>query len=359
MSDRQFTATPAVRGDDPLLIALLGPPGAGKTKSALRMAEGIKSVRGGDIVLIDTEGGRAKKYADAHQFLHVPFDPPFRPADFLVAIKQQIARKPACIIVDSGSDEHAGEGGYLSWHDEQVGKVGGNEWAAWAKPSASRTALTTGLLRIKVPMIWCFRAKEKTAQKVNDRGRKEVINIGYQPIAPAEIIHTMDLTCILPAKANGVPVWHSDKIGEDFVLKLPEFLRPLIVEGAQLDERLGAALERWRQGGRMQNEPQTKGAANAAQNTPTGQQPAAEASGAEGGPAASQPASAAPGRKIGDVADEILNAIRDAGTLDEITAAQTKYAKEIAFISPRNETLANEIAEALAYRADQIAGRAP
>jgi hypothetical protein len=36
--------------------------------SALTMAEGMRSVAGGDPVLIDTEGGRSKKYADLFGF---------------------------------------------------------------------------------------------------------------------------------------------------------------------------------------------------------------------------------------------------------------------------------------------------
>lgn len=257
MSERKFESHEAVRGDDPLLIALMGPPGGGKSYSALRLAKGMQSVSGGDIEVIDTEN-RMRKYADYFKFRITPFNPPFKSEDFWTAIKQAAARKPAAIVVDSLSDEHEGDGGYLAWHDQMVEKMGGNEWAAWAKPAASRRILTTNLLRLKIPLIACFRAREKTKQAVNDRGKKEVINIGYQPVAPAEIVHTMDLTCILPPKANGVPVWKSDKIGEDFVLKMPEYLRALIRDGAQIDEEFGAALETWRRGGKMQNEPQIK-----------------------------------------------------------------------------------------------------
>lgn len=55
---RTFEARPAVREEEPLLIGIIGPPGGGKTLSGLKIARGIQSVRGGDIVVIDTEGGR-------------------------------------------------------------------------------------------------------------------------------------------------------------------------------------------------------------------------------------------------------------------------------------------------------------
>ena len=64
---RTFEIKAAVRERVPLLIGLMGPPGAGKTYSGLLLAEGMKKVGGGDPVVIDTEGGRSKKYADRVQ----------------------------------------------------------------------------------------------------------------------------------------------------------------------------------------------------------------------------------------------------------------------------------------------------
>jgi hypothetical protein len=235
----RFQATPAVRSEEPLLIGIIGPPGGGKSLSSLKLAKGIQSVRGGDIVLIDTEGGRSRKYYDLIPFNIVEL-PNARSDVFLEAITAQLPNNPAAIIVDSMSDEHDQ---YLAWHDEMVPKMGGNEWAAWAKPSAARKKLITGILKIKTPLIFTFRAKEKTKQD----GRK-VVNIGWQPVAPLEIVHTLDLTCILPPRADGVPVWRSDKIGEDFVIKLPNYLAPFIQDGKPLSEDMGAAFARWAKG---------------------------------------------------------------------------------------------------------------
>jgi len=239
----RFEAKPATRSEEPLLLGMIGPPGGGKTLSALKLAKGIQSVRGGDIVVIDTEGGRSRKYNDLIPFNIVEL-PAGRSDDFLAAIQAQLASAPAAIIVDSMSDEHEA---YLEWHDEMVPKMGNNEWAAWAKPKAARKKLISGILKIKVPLIFTFRAREKTKQDMVN-GRKAVVNIGWQPVAPLEIVHTLDLTCILPPRADGVPVWHSEKIGEDFIIKLPNYLKPYIDEGAPLSEKMGAAFARWAKG---------------------------------------------------------------------------------------------------------------
>lgn len=236
-----YQAQPAVRSEEPLLIGLVGPPGGGKTLSSLRLGKGIQSVRGGDIILLDSEGGRAKKYGDQIPFKIVELPTTARSDVFLAAINAQLPANPAAIIVDSLSDEHEA---YLAWHDEMVPSMGGNEWAAWAKPAAARKKLISGILKIKTPLIFTFRAKEKTKQD----GRK-VINIGWQPVAPLEIVHTLDLTCLLPPRANGVPVWTSEKIGEDFILKLPNYLAPYIEQGKPLNEDMGAAFATWAMGG--------------------------------------------------------------------------------------------------------------
>jgi hypothetical protein len=166
-------AQPATRSEEPLLLGMIGPPGGGKTLSALKLAKGMQEVRGGDIIVIDTEGGRARKYNDMIPFKIVEMAPTANSDDFLDAIRAQLPLKPAAIIVDSMSDEHEA---YLEWHDEMVPKMGNNEWAAWAKPKAARKKLISGILKIKTPLIFTFRAREKTKQDPNANGKK-VINI--------------------------------------------------------------------------------------------------------------------------------------------------------------------------------------
>jgi hypothetical protein len=246
MEQRNYAAIPATRSEEPLLLGMIGPPGGGKTLSALKLAKGIQSVRGGDIVVIDTEGGRSRKYNDLIPFNIVELTGG-RSNDFLDAIRAQLPAMPAAVVVDSMSDEHEA---YLEWHDEEVPNFGGNEWAAWSKPKAARKKLISAILKIKTPLIFTFRAREKTKQNPDPRAKRneKIINIGWQPVAPLEIVHTLDLTCILPPRADGVPVWHSDKIGEDFIIKLPNYLAPYIDQGKPLSEQMGAAFARWAKG---------------------------------------------------------------------------------------------------------------
>lgn len=256
-------------GPFPLLIGLQGPPGSGKTMSALRLARGIQSVRPGPIRVIDTEAGRSAAYRADVEFGLVRLDPPYRPTRFLAAIHELIRLDaPACIIVDSLSDSWEGEGGVLEWHEEEINRRLGKDkdvWArreamsmaAWIIPKADQNRLVGGMLRITTPIIVTYRAREKT-RPVRDpqTGKTVPTKLGYVAIAPAEICHAMTAMCLLPPHAEGRPIWKSEEVGQDFLLKRPNYLAAMLTE-AQLDEATGAALARWAQGSAAQSQATT------------------------------------------------------------------------------------------------------
>jgi len=258
---RGFEVNPPDDGSEPLCFGIGGPPGSGKTVSALRIANGMSRVRGGKPAVIDTEAGRARKYhvsrnPNGFDFDYIQFSPPFVPAHFLDAINQALRLNPSAIIVDNGSDEHEGPGGVLEWHDINVPKMGGNEWAAWNEPKASRRILTAGVQQIKTPIIMTFRARPKTTTKP---GSKTPVALGYVPIAGDELLGIMDLFCLLPPRSNGVATWSSDKAGEDFAIKLPFYLAPFVQQGSPLSEDVGEALARWQMGKSAPAAPQSNG----------------------------------------------------------------------------------------------------
>lgn len=242
---RNWEAKKAEPGESPIMIGLIGPPGGGKTWSALRLARGMQRARSGRIILIDTECERSRKYARDFDFDRVDFEPPFGSKTFLEAVRYQLKSKPAAIIVDTMSDEHDGDGGYMKTHDAEVPRSNGNKWAAWNVPQGDRDELVRGLQRVRVPLLLCFRAKEKTKQIDGRNGKKIVVPLGWQPVTGPRILHGLDLACILPPRSDGVPVWQSDKVGEDFIIKLPDYLKPYIRDKQQLSEDLGHAIAMW------------------------------------------------------------------------------------------------------------------
>lgn len=252
MSSRTFEAKPARRERTPLIVGIVSPSGAGKTKSALRLADGFARVVPGPVVVVDTEAGRAKHHSDVHKFLHIDMAPPFGPADHVAAWREALRHNPSTIIQDSMSHEWEGPGGILEMHEEQLQKKAGddqgkrdrNNMAAWIKPKAEHNKMKQFILQQRVNWIFCFRAKEKIKPV---RGG-EPIDLGWQALGAEDLIYEMLLKVLLFPGAEGKPTWRSDKMGEQALMKLPGWFRDLFAQPRQLDEDIGEQLARWAAG---------------------------------------------------------------------------------------------------------------
>lgn len=248
-----FVFREAVREAVPLLIGLVGPTFTGKTKSALRLSEGIQRVRGGKIVGLDTEANRMKHYAKEHKFLHCQFTPPFgsdRYTEALLAATEKA--EGGVVIVDSMSHEHEGQGGYLEYHEDEVKRLmrdGGfrNEFAAqipaWNKPVARRRRLINTILQIDCAFVFCFRAKEK----LKIQKGKDPVQLGWQAIAGEEFSFEMTVRCLLQPGAGGVPDWSEDAMRLGVPKRNSEHAA-LMTDGKPLDEATGELLARWAAG---------------------------------------------------------------------------------------------------------------
>ena len=176
-----FQFKKAIRENVNLLIGLAGGTGSGKTYTAMRLATGISA--GKPFCVIDTEAGRAKHYADQFNFDHGDLHPPFRPDNYANAIKAADEAGYPVIIVDSVSHEHAGEGGLLDWHDEELTRMAGDDWkkreacnmAAWIKPKSEHKKMVQRLLQIRAHLILCFRAEEKIEMIKGDDGKMKIV----------------------------------------------------------------------------------------------------------------------------------------------------------------------------------------
>jgi hypothetical protein len=86
-------------------------------------------------------------------------------------------------------------------------------------------------------LIFASRAREKTNQEPGDR----------QHVAPLAIVHALDPTCIPPPRADGVPVWGSDRVGETLHVGDAEAVRSKIdcsPRNSQYPSRALIALQR-------------------------------------------------------------------------------------------------------------------
>lgn len=243
MSD--FQAVPATRQSVPILLGLFGPSGCGKTFSALRLAEGIRRVHGGETFVIDTENRRSLQYADAFQFKHVPFNEPFSSARYLEALRYCIGEGASTIVVDSGSHEWDGEGGVLDMKEQFLNQFDErqrdrNNARAWNHAKGPHKKLLTFVERSPVHMIWTFQAKDAT-----DWSKSKPEKLGWVPVTGDRFLYRFQAAAYLPPLSEGKPNWNPRLPGEMEMVKCPGWAKPILQSNPQLCEDIGERLARW------------------------------------------------------------------------------------------------------------------
>lgn len=253
---------PAVRENVPLLIGLVGGTGSGKTYTAMRLASGM--AEGKKFAVIDTENGRARHYADMFKFDCGDLGEPFKPTNYLEAIKQADKAGYSVIVVDSASHMWSGDGGVLDWQEAELTRMAGDNYqkresckmASWIKPKADQKDFTGGILRVKAHLILCFRAEPKVEMVKNSEGKMVVQEKhsltglhGWIPICDKNLPFELTTSLLFTADRPGIPQ----------PIKLQEQHRALFSLDRQVNEESGRLIAEWARGGVKvsQSEPPT------------------------------------------------------------------------------------------------------
>jgi hypothetical protein len=182
-----FPIKKATRQNVKPLIAIYAESGCGKTMSALLMARGIAGPNG-KIILADSESGRGSLYADVIPGGYETFDlcAPFSPQRYIDAIDVMEEAGADVGIIDSGSHEWEGIGGVLEMagdNEERTKKAGLHNWK---QPKLEHARFVQRLLRTKMPVIVCLRAKHKSRQTKNAQGKTEIVKDDFASPIQAE-----------------------------------------------------------------------------------------------------------------------------------------------------------------------------
>jgi len=246
-----FQFKPAIRENVGLIIGLAGGTGSGKTYSAMRLASGIAGDK--PFVVLDTEAGRAKHYADQFNFHHGDLHPPFRPETYIEAIMAADKAGYPVIVVDSMSHVWSGDGGVLDWQEEELQRMSGGDWqkaervkmASWIKPKVSHKKMVQRLLQVRAHLILCFRAEEKV-EMVKKDGKTVIVPRegptglnGWLPVCEKTLPFELTASFLLLADNAGVP----------HPIKLQEQHKALFPQGKFIDEDAGRRIAQWAAGG--------------------------------------------------------------------------------------------------------------
>ncbi|WP_224275755.1 AAA family ATPase [Streptomyces sp. LS1784] len=236
-----FSFQPATREQAKARIALQGPGGSGKTKSALRIAEGL--AQGGTIGMVDTERGSALKYAPVpgrpdlggHEFGHLPLAV-CSPENLMAVVAAAEQARVAVLIIDSWSHFWAGKGGLLARVEQESKKPGhfGGSYTAWAPVNELEQNMLDALLGFPGHVIVTMRTKndyEMDGKKVTKIGVKTVQREGaeYEVDVVIDMVEgTGTVTKTRYEPLNGLTVHHpGEELAETILEQLGAGVDPV------------------------------------------------------------------------------------------------------------------------------------
>jgi hypothetical protein len=182
-----------------LRMALIGVAGAGKTYTALSIAQNL----GDKVAVIDTERGSASKYSDSFDFDVLELET-FSPQNYVEAIQAAEEAGYDVLIIDSLTHAWSGKGGAL----EQVDKIAkrsqsGNTFGAWRDVTPQHNMLVEGIINARMHVIATMRAKTEYVQEKDQKtGRVTVRKVGLAPVQRDGLEYEFDVVADLDQDNN-------------------------------------------------------------------------------------------------------------------------------------------------------------
>lgn len=181
-----------------LRLALSGPAGSGKTRSALEISRHLTpDLR---IAVVDTEQGSASKYADVGglDFDVMEIRGNYHPKQVATAIADAAAGGYGVVIFDSLTHFWNGPGGFLQLVDDEVARMkarGGkpDSFAAWKVVDPIYKQMVQDLLNAPIHVIVTLRAKTEYEKTDNGKGGTKIQKVGMAPEIRDTFQYEMDV----------------------------------------------------------------------------------------------------------------------------------------------------------------------
>lgn len=191
----------ATRKQLKLRLALVGPTGSGKTKTALLLA----AVFGKRIAVVDTENRSASKYVGEPgipEFDVLELDS-YAPQNYVDAIKEAEREGYEVIIVDGVTQAWSGKDGALEMVDKAAKRSqSGNSFTAWRDVTPHHNNLVEALVQCKAHLITTMRAKMEYVLDEDSRGKKTPRKIGMAPVQREGLEYEFDVVGDMDVQHN-------------------------------------------------------------------------------------------------------------------------------------------------------------
>jgi hypothetical protein len=205
-----------------VIVAMVGGSSGGKTYSAILLGRGLVGPQG-KLALLDTESGRGRIYSNIADYDYAELSSPFSPERYIEAIKDAEEAGYDALIIDSLSHEWNALGGVLEIADSGKTKDGRalTGLIKWAQPKARHGRFIQAILKSRMHLILCLRAKEKLKQVKID-GKEEIVSDGWVSVQDKNFIFEVTVQLFLPnndPRRLGIP--RLDKCPEDLLAAFP------------------------------------------------------------------------------------------------------------------------------------------
>jgi nucleoside-triphosphatase THEP1 len=188
-----------------LKLALAGPPGSGKSYSALSIASYLSEKR---IAVIDAEMGSASKYAHLFDFdvNEITLDDngrdvlkPYSPQRYMEAIKSAYeSGEYDVLIIDGITPEWNDAGGCLQWVD-QITK-GNDTRSAWKIVKPVHQDFINAILRTRMHIIVTMLAKKEIVASRKENGQVFPQKVTLEPIQQDDVPRVFDVFALMQNK---------------------------------------------------------------------------------------------------------------------------------------------------------------
>lgn len=189
-------ANAAVRPKLKARLMLSGPSGAGKTWTALTIAQALTKGDMSKVLVIDTEKDSALTYADQFPgFIHLPWDAPYSPTELAQTMHEAGRDGVEVIITDSLTHFWTKAGGTLDLADARFG--------GWKTARPAQEEMVDAILGTTAHVIVCVRSKVEYTQVYNEKTRRqEVKKLGMAPQQDGTLDYEMNIAAEMDLEHN-------------------------------------------------------------------------------------------------------------------------------------------------------------